>query len=32
MFQNRSIPSFLILEVILQSDELFCNLMNYSAI
>ena len=29
MFQIRSIPSFLILEVILQSDELFCNLMNY---
>ena len=29
MFQIRSIPSFLILEVILQSDELFCNLMNH---
>ena len=29
MFQVRSIPSFLFLRVIPQSDELFCNLMNH---
>ena len=29
MFQVRSIPSFLFLRVIPQSDDAFCNLMNH---